>query len=107
MTRRVVPPVQLHDLRDHADAARIDRIWDRLEEAFIDAQLPGYPLDTCLQSGQPLGGMGEPYNHVYGNRLVRLCCAGCIKGFEKNAAALLAVLDEALAQRPALDSVKD
>jgi hypothetical protein len=31
MTRRGVPPIRPTDLRDHADGARIDRIWDRLE----------------------------------------------------------------------------
>jgi FecR protein/Tetratricopeptide repeat len=32
MTRRTVPPIRPSDLRDHADSARIDRIWDRLEQ---------------------------------------------------------------------------
>ncbi len=36
MTRRVVPPMRPRDLRDHADPARIDRIWDRIEH-----DLPG------------------------------------------------------------------
>lgn len=31
MTRRSVPSIRPSDLRDHADSARIDRIWDRLE----------------------------------------------------------------------------
>jgi hypothetical protein len=31
MTRRTVPSVRPNDLRDHADSARIDRVWDRLE----------------------------------------------------------------------------
>jgi len=31
MTRRTVPSIRPNDLRDHADSARIDRIWDRLE----------------------------------------------------------------------------
>ncbi|MDI1433246.1 FecR domain-containing protein [Polyangium sorediatum] len=36
MTRRVVPPLRPQDLRDHADPARIERVWDRLEH-----DLPG------------------------------------------------------------------
>ncbi|MDI3290178.1 tetratricopeptide repeat protein [Polyangium sp. 15x6] len=36
MTRRVVPPLRPQDLRDHADPARIDRVWERLEH-----DLPG------------------------------------------------------------------
>jgi hypothetical protein len=31
MTRRTMPSIRPNDLRDHADSARIDRIWDRLE----------------------------------------------------------------------------
>ncbi len=31
MTRRTVPSIRPSDLRDHADSARIDRVWDRLE----------------------------------------------------------------------------
>jgi len=36
MTRRVVPPLRPQDLRDHADPARIERVWERLEH-----DLPG------------------------------------------------------------------
>ncbi len=35
MTRRTVPSVRLGDLRDHADSARIDRVWDRLEQDLV------------------------------------------------------------------------
>jgi hypothetical protein len=31
MTRRTVPSIRPSDLRDHADSARIDRVWERLE----------------------------------------------------------------------------
>ncbi|MDI1450603.1 FecR domain-containing protein [Polyangium sp. 6x1] len=31
MTRRVVPPLRPQDLRDHADPARVERVWERLE----------------------------------------------------------------------------
>lgn len=31
MSRRTIPPIAPADLRDHADEARIGRIWDRLE----------------------------------------------------------------------------
>jgi len=36
MNRRAIPPIRPSDLRDHADEARIDRVWDRLER-----DLPG------------------------------------------------------------------
>jgi hypothetical protein len=41
-----------------------------------------YILDTSLISGQKLGSMGEPVDYVYGNRLIRFCCAGCVSSFE-------------------------
>lgn len=36
MSRRAFPPIRPSDLRDHADDARIERVWDRLER-----DLPG------------------------------------------------------------------
>jgi len=46
MTRRVVPPVRPQDLRDHADPARIDRVWDRLEH-----DLPGREPERSRMTG--------------------------------------------------------
>jgi hypothetical protein len=40
--------------------------------------------------------MGEPYNFVHGNRLVRFCCAGCIDAFRADPVAGLAKIDAAL-----------
>lgn len=73
-----------------------------LDEAVIEAQRPTYPLETCIVSGEPLGGMGEAIDYVHGTRLVRLCCKGCVKGFNKDVASNMAKIDAALieAQRP-------
>lgn len=87
--------------------ADVEGYLSQIDMAIIEAQLSGYPLDTCLKTGQPLGGMGAPYDHVYGNRLVRLCCAGCVKGFEKDAVQLIAVLDEAVAAQRAVQTVEE
>jgi hypothetical protein len=67
----------------------------------IKEQLPDYPLDTCVVSGEKLGGMGEPYNHVYKDRLVRFCCKHCLPEFKKNPDKYLAMIDKAAATRPA------
>ncbi len=48
-----------------------------LDAAVLAQQGPHYPLNTCLVSGGELGSMGEPYEVVVGNHLVRLCCSGC------------------------------
>jgi hypothetical protein len=65
------------------------------DQSVISAQLPAYPLDTCVVTGGKLGGMGEAVNYVYKGRLVRFCCAGCIKTFEQDSAKFLAKIDEA------------
>ena len=54
------------------------------EKAKAEAQIPSYPLKTCLVSGDELGGMGDTVNALYGGRLIRFCCKGCIKSFNKN-----------------------
>ncbi|MFN0059255.1 MAG: hypothetical protein ACKVX7_12415 [Planctomycetota bacterium] len=51
----------------------------KLDDAVIAAQKEKYPIETCVVSGEKLGGMGEPVNMVIGNRLVRLCCGACKK----------------------------
>ncbi len=69
---------------------------DRLDEAVIKQQKEHYPLTTCVVTGEALGGeMGEAVDHLCNNHLVRFCCKGCIKKFEKEPAKFLAMLDEA------------
>lgn len=69
------------------------------DAAVIAEQAPLYPLDTCVVSGEPLGGMGEPVDVVQSGRLVRLCCGGCRKGLAKDPAGVLAKLDAAAMER--------
>jgi rRNA maturation protein Nop10 len=61
----------------------------KLDKAYIDAQLKTYTLKTCPVSGEELGKMGEPVNHLYGTTLVRFCCKDCVKDLEKDPAAIL------------------
>lgn len=68
----------------------------QLDEGIIKKQAHAYPLKACVVSGEPLGGeMGDPIDKVYNNRLVRLCCKGCIKKFEKEPSKYLALIDAA------------
>jgi len=67
-----------------------------LDQAVIEAQRATYPLTTCLVTGKKLGSMGAPREIVVGNRLVRLCCGGCVKAATKDAAATIARLDQAV-----------
>lgn len=56
----------------------------KLDAAIIAKQTANYPLETCAVLGGKLGGMGKPIDLIHRNQLVRLCCQGCIKTFEKN-----------------------
>ena len=55
-----------------------------LDKAVVEQQTTSYPLDTCVVTGQKLGGMGEPVSHVWANQLVKFCCKGCIPQFNKD-----------------------
>lgn len=67
---------------------------DTLNRAVIAAQEPTYPLMTCVVSGDELDPQ-QAVNVVVGDRLVRLCCPGCIDTLEADPAAYLRKLDEA------------
>ena len=45
-----------------------------LESSVIAQQLPDYPLDVCVVSGDKLSGKdAKPVNYVLGHRLIRFC----------------------------------
>ena len=66
-----------------------------IEQALIEAQLEGYPLTTCAVAGSELGSMGEPYDVLAGDTLVRLCCAGCARAVEADPDKFAAMVAEA------------
>lgn len=51
-----------------------------------------YPLDTCLVSGEKLGGMGKPVAIVHQGQEIKFCCSHCVPKFNKNPAKYLAKL---------------
>lgn len=57
-----------------------------IDAALIRSQIEAYPSKACPVSGEALGSMGDPINRLYGTKLVRLCCKGCLKSYEKNPA---------------------
>jgi hypothetical protein len=56
----------------------------KVDAAYVKAQTAAYPLQTCVVTGEKLGGMGAPYDRLYGTTLVRFCCSGCTADFEKD-----------------------
>ena len=71
------------------------------DDDLIAQQLPTYPLDTCLVSGDALGGedMGEPVDKIHAGKLYRFCCKGCVKEFNKQPEAFVAKVDAAVVQQ--------
>ena len=51
-----------------------------------------YPLETCLVSGEKLGGMGKPYEIIYKGRQIKFCCKNCLPDFKEDPAKYLAKL---------------
>lgn len=73
----------------------------KADAKIIAAQKAAYPLETCLNSGEPLG--DAPVEGVVGNRLVKTCCKGCLGELQKDPSAAVAKLDQAVIakQKPA------
>jgi YHS domain-containing protein len=74
---------------------------EKMDKAIIAMEVENYPLGTCVVSGKNLGSMGKPVDFVYDNHLVRFCCGGCIKAFEKDPDKYTAKIDEARARQAA------
>lgn len=69
----------------------------KIDEAIKKEQAMHYPLNTCVVSGEKIGGMmGKPVDKVYDNRLVRFCCNNCVSQFDKDPAKYLSKIDQAV-----------
>jgi YHS domain-containing protein len=77
----------------------ISTYLEKINNAIIEQQLPYYPVEICLVTGEKLGEMGAPVHKVYRNRLLRFCCKGCFKQFAKSSEKYLAQLDEAIIEK--------
>ncbi|MBX3323882.1 MAG: hypothetical protein KF757_12930 [Phycisphaeraceae bacterium] len=75
------------------------KYWKAIDEQIIKEQLPYYPVETCIVSGEPLTEHGEDIanNMVYGNRLLRLCCKMCEREFKADPKKFIEKLDSATA----------
>ncbi|MFT3785163.1 MAG: hypothetical protein QM770_03235 [Tepidisphaeraceae bacterium] len=68
----------------------------KIEKAIIEQQSKDYALEICPGSGEKLGGMGEPTQHVFGNRLIKFCCDGCPDDVKKDLKAAFDKQDAAI-----------
>lgn len=64
----------------------------KLDQMVVGLQGKNYPLTTCAVSGEPLE-EGETIDLIVGNRLIRVCCKGCVKGVKKDPAAVLKAVE--------------
>lgn len=70
------------------------RYFLRLDARMKKQQMPYYPLDTCVVSGEKLGANSKDI--IVGNRLVRLSSESCQSAFDAEPSKYLAKLDEAV-----------
>lgn len=77
-----------HDGHDHGDGDE----HAATEPAAAAAADDGYPLKTCVVSGEELGSMGEPVVVKHGEVTVKLCCKSCIEDFEADPAKYAAMV---------------
>ncbi len=73
-----------HEGHDHTGSTTAPRAPTA---AAIEEMTPSkdYPLDTCVVSGEPIGGdMGEPMAVRYQGTEVQFCCPDCMDEFAKD-----------------------
>ncbi len=73
--------------------------WAKIDKEIIAAQEKEYPLDTCVVLDEKLGSMSDPVKLVHNNRLVMLCCAGCVDTFKAAPNKYLKKLDTAVVEK--------
>lgn len=76
-----------HDHRDHghdASSASPSPASSSQPELRKIAPSAGYPLKTCVVSGDRLDAMGEPSAYSYGGTEVQFCCPDCVDEFKKD-----------------------
>jgi hypothetical protein len=74
-----------------------DALLAKLDAATMAAQRERYPLATCSISGEALD--DDAVEVLYGTKLVKLCCKGCVKRFHKDPQSTLDLLAAASTRR--------
>ena len=76
-----------HDHGSHDHGSHEDRGSDASDDTD-----DGYPLNTCVVSGEELGGMGETVVINHKGTTVKLCCDSCVDDFNAEPDKYLAML---------------
>lgn len=82
----------LHAEEKKADPPALQAIIAKTPEEKTRAQAlaTSYPLKVCFVSDDKLD---DPVDTLYGDRLLRFCCKGCLRSFNKNPSKFLPKLD--------------
>ena len=88
-----------------AQAANDKKAAPQTEGEMIAKARADYPMKTCLVSDEALGSMGEAVAYVHkapgkSDRVVFMCCEGCIDDFKGDPAKYLKKLDDAAQKAP-------
>jgi hypothetical protein len=83
-----------------------DKKANPTESEIVAKARAEYPLKTCLVSDEPLGSMGEAAAYVHkaagkADRVIFVCCEGCIDDFKADPAKFLKKVDDAKTKAPA------
>lgn len=75
----------------------------KTDAEIIAAARATYPLKTCLVADEPLGSMGEASGYIHRaagqpDRVIFVCCDGCIDDFKADPAKFLKKVDDAAAK---------
>jgi hypothetical protein len=89
----------------YAAAANEKKAAPQTESEMIAKARAEYPLRTCLVSDEDLGSMGDAVAFVHRatgkpDRVVFMCCEGCIDDFKAEPAKYLKKLDDAGKSKP-------
>jgi hypothetical protein len=93
-------------------AANKENSAPKTEAEIIAAARANYPLKKCLVSDEDLGSMGDAVAHVHReagkpDRVVFVCCEGCIDDFKKEPAKFLKKVDDAAKTKGGAKKKKD
>jgi hypothetical protein len=85
-----------------AAPSKLVPVTDKTDAVWLAKARADYPLNSCAVSGDKFSDseMGSPRDFIYReagqpDRLVRFCCKGCLKDFNKDPAKYLKIIDEA------------
>jgi len=83
-------PLQAEEKKENQPALQALIAKTPEEKAKAQSLAASYPLKVCFVSDDKLD---DPVDTLYGDRLLRFCCKGCVRSFNKNPSKFLPKLD--------------